>query len=179
MTVGTLRNCRRALASPAEQADAAGEGLRTHAHPDEFVTGLLMRIRLGDGSAEIVDAGHPAPFLIRDGEVVPLQLTIQPPMGVATTPYRADRLLLMPGDRLVLITDGYLERNARRVDLEGILAATTERHPRQIVQELARRLLEVSGGRLRDDATALCLDWYGHASIRSASGGASQARATR
>lgn len=178
LTVGTLRNRRRALASPAEQADAASEVLRAQATPDEFVTGLLMRIRLADGAAELVDAGHPAPFLLRDGNVVPLNVALQPPFGVTAMRYRADRVALMPGDRLLVVTDGYLDRSAQRVDIEGILAAGADRHPRQIVQELARSLLEATGHQPEDDATALCLDWYGATGIRSATGGASQARAT-
>lgn len=178
LTVGILRNRRRALARPAEQADAAGNGLQLHAGSDEFVTGLLMRIHLADGSAEVVNAGHPAPFLLREGAVMPLEVTVQPPLGVATTPYRTDRVVLEPGDRMLVVTDGYLERNARRVHIDDLLATTVDRHPRQIVQELARKLLDLTGGDLRDDATAVCLDWYGPAGIRAATGGASQARAT-
>jgi serine phosphatase RsbU (regulator of sigma subunit) len=178
LTVGTLRNRRRALASPAEQADAARDVLHAQASPDEFVTGLLMRVRLADGAAELVDAGLPAPFLLRDAKVVPLEVTLQPPFGVVMTPYRADRVALMPGDRLLVVTDGYLDRTAQRVDIEGILAAGGDRHPRQIVQELARSLLEVTGRQPEDDATALCLDWYGPTGIRAATGGASQSRAT-
>lgn len=178
LAVATLRNRRRALAPPAELADAAGEALRVHAEPDQFVTGLLMRVRLADGSAEVVNAGHPAPFLVRNGAVVPLDVTVQPPLGITDTAYRADQVVLAPGDRLLVITDGYLDRDARRVDVEAILASTTDRHPRQVVQELARRLLEVTGGELRDDATSLCIDWYGPTGVRSATGGASPARAT-
>lgn len=178
LTVGTLRNRRRALAPPAEQADAAGASLRAHAKPDQFVTGLVMRIRLSDGSTEVVNAGHPAPFLIRDGQVHPLEVTAQQPLGVSSMPYRADHVTLSDGDRLLIITDGYLERDARRIDLEGVLTATPDRHPRQVVQELAHNLLDVTGGHLQDDATALCLDWYGAAGVRAATGGASQARAT-
>lgn len=178
LTVGTLRNRRRALASPAEQADAANQSLRTHAKPDQFVTGLLIRVRLADGNTEMVNAGHPLPFLVRDGRIHPLDITAQQPLGVASTPYRTHHTTLKDGDRLLIITDGYLERDARRVDLEAILAATPDRHPRQVVQELARNLLNVTGGHLQDDATALCLDWYGKTGIRQATGGASQARAT-
>lgn len=79
---------------------------------------------------------------------------------------------------MLVLTDGYLDRNARRVDIEAILAADADRHPRQVVQELARKLIEVTGGNLLDDATALCLDWYGPVGTRSATGGASQARTT-
>ena len=177
-TVGTLRNQRRALASPAEQADAANRGLQKQATADQFVTGLLMRIRLADGTAEIVNAGHPPPFLVRAGAVKQIELNTHPPLGVATAPYEADIATFEPGDRLLLVTDGYLERRAERVDIEGILARTLRRHPRQIVQELAHEVLTVTGNQLRDDATALCIDWYGPTETRDATGGASRARAT-
>lgn len=178
LTVGTLRNRRRASSTPAEQAEAANEVLAGHAAVGQFVTGLLIRIRLADGTAEVVNAGHPAPFLVRQGTIVPLEFTIQLPLGLAAAPYRADTVTLNPGDRLLMVTDGFLDRLAGRLDVEGILARTLERHPRQIVQELAREVREVTGGKLRDDATALCLDWYGRNGRRDATGGASRARAT-
>jgi hypothetical protein len=34
-------------------------------------------------------------------------------------------------------------------------------HARETVQHLTQAVLKASGGRLRDDATALCLDWHG------------------
>jgi serine phosphatase RsbU (regulator of sigma subunit) len=177
LAVGTLRNRRRALASPAEQADAANHTLQTHA-VNQFVTGLLARIRLAEGTVEVVDAGHPFPFLMRGAAVVPLELTTQLPLGLATAQYTADTVSLEPGDRLLMVTDGYLDRLDGRLDVEDFLRRSPGRHPRQIVQELGRTVREVTGGKLKDDATALCLDWYGPAGTRAATGGASRARAT-
>jgi hypothetical protein len=34
-------------------------------------------------------------------------------------------------------------------------------HPREAVQHLVQAILEAAGGRLKDDAAALCLDWHG------------------
>jgi serine phosphatase RsbU (regulator of sigma subunit) len=178
VAVGSLRNSRRALASPAEQADVANVNLSTHARADQFVTGQLIRIRLADGRAELVNAGHPHPYLVRNGRPVALELVNERPLGVQVGPYTAQALQLWPGDRLLFLTDGYLERSAARVDIEGILAATLDRHPRQIVRELAHNVVRATGGKLRDDATALCIDWYGPAGRRDATGGASHARAT-
>ena len=178
MTVGSLRNTRRALASPGEQAAAVNTALLTHSRDDQFVTGQLLRIRLADGSAELVNAGHPLPFLLRDGRARPMELTTEPPFGVQATLYTVQPLQLQPGDRLLLVTDGYLERNAVRVDVDRILAATADRHPRQIVQELAHEVLEATEGVLRDDATAVCLDWLGPHGSRNATGGADKLRAT-
>lgn len=178
LTVGSLRNGRRRAASPAEQADAANEALLTEASPDQFVTGQIVRVRLADGRAEFVNAGHPPPYLLRAGRAERLRLTSGPPLGVLSRPYETDSVRLEPGDRLLLITDGYLERNAVTVDIEEILAATAGRHPRQIVQELAGSILNATGGDLQDDATVLCFDWYGPSGTRDAIGGASRARTT-
>lgn len=178
LTVGTLGNRRRALATPAEQADAANTGLLDGARADQFVTGLILRIRLADGVAEIVNAGHPPPYLLRAGRPVPVDVPAEPPLGVFPVRYETRILQLQPGDRLLLVTDGYLERNASQLDVRQVLAATGDRHPRQIVQELAHRVLDATGARLRDDATVLCIDWHGMHRHRDASGGASHDRTT-
>lgn len=178
VAVGSLRNSRRALTSPAEQADFANANLSTHARADQFVTGLLIRIRLADGVAELVNAGHPLPYLVRDARPVMVDLAPELPFGVQAGAYTAQAIQLQPGDRLLLLTDGYLERKAARVDIEGILAGTLDRHPRQIVRELAHNVVQATGGSLTDDATALCIDWYGPSGRRDATGGASQSRAT-
>jgi hypothetical protein len=34
-------------------------------------------------------------------------------------------------------------------------------HPREVVHELGAAVLNATGGDLRDDATMVCLDWYG------------------
>jgi serine/threonine protein phosphatase PrpC len=77
----------------------------------------------------------------------------------------------------VLVTDGFLERNAD-LNFAKILEGTGDRHPREVVRELAENVLRVTGGNLQDDATVLCLDWYGPGGERNAVGGASRARAT-
>jgi serine phosphatase RsbU (regulator of sigma subunit) len=176
--VGSLRNSRRSLAGPAEQAEHANAGLLAHAQGDQFVTGQLVRIRLADGCAELVNAGHPRPYLVRNGRVAAVEVPPDLVFGVQATQYTARPLHLQPGDRLLLLTDGYLERNTVRVDIERIPAATVDRHPRQVVQELARNIMEATGSRLLDDATALCIDWYGPNGTRDAAGGASRARVT-
>jgi serine phosphatase RsbU (regulator of sigma subunit) len=138
----------------------------------------VIRIRLADGSVELVNAGHPVPFLLRDGQATALDVAADLPLGVQASPYRVQTLQLQPGDRLLLITDGYLERNASRIGVERILVATVDRHPRQIVQELARKVLQATNGRLRDDATAVCIDWLGPDGRRDATSGSSRARNT-
>jgi serine phosphatase RsbU (regulator of sigma subunit) len=75
--------------------------------------------------------------------------------------YHVQPLPLEPGDRLVFFTDGVLERNATSVDIEAMVAAGAEMHPREAVQHLIQAILRATGGALNDDAIALCLDWHG------------------
>jgi serine phosphatase RsbU (regulator of sigma subunit) len=178
LTVNTLRNQRRGLGTPPEQANAANAVLLDGSRPDQFVTCLFLRVRLADGNAELVNAGHPPPYLLRTSCAETVDLGAQLPLGVKPVHYRAQSLQLQPGDRLVLITDGYLDRNASNVDICKVLAATADRHPRQIVQELATRVLDATGGELLDDTTVLCIDWHGANHQRDATGGASHDQTT-
>ena len=179
LVVGSLRNARRGAASPAEQADAANAALLAHAQPDQFVTGQFLRIRLADGAVDFVNAGHPGPYLCRDGRTTEVEIDDpQPPLGITRDGYRTQTATLVRGDRLVLVTDGYLERNAVRLDLSHLLDTSRNRHPREVVRELAGQVLVATEGRLLDDATILCIDWYGSDDDRQAVNGADPARAT-
>jgi serine/threonine protein phosphatase PrpC len=70
-------------------------------------------------------------------------------------------LALAPGDRLVFLTDGLLERNASSLDVEALVAEGAQMHPREAVQHLIKAVLKRTAGKLRDDATVMCLDWHG------------------
>ncbi|MDA0169503.1 serine/threonine-protein phosphatase [Solirubrobacter taibaiensis] len=160
--VGALRNARRAGAELAEQASQANTGLRNFARDGGFVTGQLARVDLRSQTATIVNAGHPPPLRLRDGRVDRLQLEADPPFGIVPgQEYRVQTLPLRPGDRILFLTDGMLERNAENVDIEAVLAAGREMHPREAVQHLSQVVLEATDGQLDDDATALCFDWHG------------------
>jgi serine phosphatase RsbU (regulator of sigma subunit) len=74
---------------------------------------------------------------------------------------RVQHVQLDPGDRVVLVTDGMLERNAEDVDLSTLLHRAATTHARELVYELAETVLHEAGGNLDDDATVLCLDWRG------------------
>jgi hypothetical protein len=69
--------------------------------------------------------------------VRPVELTPEPALGVLDIDYTAQVVALHPGDRLLLVTDGSLERNAMQVDISTTLATTARQHPRRIVRQLA------------------------------------------
>jgi serine phosphatase RsbU (regulator of sigma subunit) len=174
--VGALRNARRAGTGLAEQARLASAGLGDFAQDGGFVTGQLVRIDLATGTALMVNAGHPPPLRLRDGRVERLDLLVDPPFGtVPDYEYREQPLPLLPGDRIMFVTDGMLERNAASVDIAALMEAAAGLHPREAVQHLIRAVLQAVDGELADDAAALCLDWHGGPPRgRSSASGANQ-----
>ena len=86
---------------------------------------------------------------------------------------------IAPGDRIVFVTDGMLERNAAEVDVPDALSRSGDLHPREVVHALGDAVMGATGGKLRDDATVVCLDWYGGPPrLRVSTGGASEHHAS-
>jgi serine phosphatase RsbU (regulator of sigma subunit) len=160
--VGALRNARRRGVALAEQARLANDALAEHAGESQFVTGLVVRIDLPTATAGIVNAGHPPPLRLRAGRVDRVPLEVDPPFGLRPRGgYRVQSLPLDVGDRLIFLTDGMMERDAASLNMADILTEGSGMHAREAVQHLTQAALRASRGRLRDDATALCLDWHG------------------
>jgi serine phosphatase RsbU (regulator of sigma subunit) len=160
--VGGLRNARRQGVELAKQAQLANDALAEQAGESQFVTGLLVRIDLARALAGIVNAGHPPPLRLRSGQVERVHLEADRPFGLqAGGSYQVQTLQLEVGDRLMFVTDGMLERDAADMNMAAILTEGSTMHAREAVQHLTQAVLQASGGRLRDDATALCLDWHG------------------
>jgi serine phosphatase RsbU (regulator of sigma subunit) len=140
----------------------AGVALAQHAAAGQFVTGQVLRVDLSTGRALIVNAGHPLPLRLRDGRVEEVPLAVDLPFGVEPGRlYRLQEFPMQPGDRIVLLTDGLQERNAATVDVAAALAESAALHPREVVHSLGAAVMRATGGQLRDDATVVCLDWYG------------------
>ncbi|MGY2002411.1 PP2C family protein-serine/threonine phosphatase [Blastococcus sp. SYSU DS1024] len=180
LLVGALRNGRRRGLDLAGQARYANDALAESSEPGHFVTGQLLRVELRTGVATIVNAGHTLPLRLRDGEVTEVELAVEPPFGVVPDRgFAVQSFPLEAGDRVVFLTDGMLERNAASLDVAAALADSAALHPREVVQELGAAVLRATGGDLRDDATMLCLDWYGGPPRRRASAfGADPGRAS-
>ena len=162
LLVGALRNARRAGVGLAEQARVANHGLGDHVQWSDFVTAQVARIDLRTETATIVNAGHEPPLRLRDGRVEVVELLADPPFGIFRDHiYRVQPLPLQAGDRLMFLTDGLVERNTAGVDIEGLMIEGAQMHPREAVQHVVLAVLKASDGELKDDATAMCVDWHG------------------
>ncbi|MFD5467296.1 PP2C family protein-serine/threonine phosphatase [Kitasatospora sp. NPDC127059] len=142
--------------------------LHENDHPgveEEFVT--LVLIGVGpDGTAELVNCGHPSPLLLRDGRVQPLELAeTVPPLGVldpADVRPPVHRVPLHGGDRVLLFTDGVIEAR----DRSGAFYPLAERFPRcadgrpaDVLQRLHQDVVRHVGRQLGDDAAMLLLQY--------------------
>lgn len=160
--VGALRMARRSGADLAEQARQAHQALLDHGTYGSLVTGQLLRIDLRTGCVGLINAGHPWPWLLREGHLHRITPEIDPPFGAPLPhPHRVQSRQLQPGDRLILVTDGMLERNAIAEELPALIEGTRDLHPRDTVHVLTQAVLRAQQGVLHDDATVVCLDWRG------------------
>lgn len=181
LCLGSLRNSRRLGKTLVEQATEANAALHDYAASvdgDGYATGLLGRLDLRTGVLSMLNAGHAQPFLFRVGAGSRIDIPADAPLGMfLDTTYGSTDLVLQPGDRLTLVTDGMLERTAAELDIESELGVLRDLHPREATRYLADKVLDVTGHTLEDDATLLILDWHGdHARDRTTDSGADSLR---
>lgn len=167
LAVTAMRNARRCGEPIEVQAAVANTHLVEQFPGASFVTGLLMQIEIDTGVATVINAGHPPPLLLRSGATRSLLLSPDVPLGLdSTTRYRAQRIELAPGDRLLVLTDGITEAHFPGEPAFGIertteaLVSQAQLPPTEFVRRLTHAVLDYRGGELADDATAVCLDWY-------------------
>jgi len=169
LTVNSLRNARRSGAGPAEAAELAnGIVYGQYGGKDHSAT-LLMRIALSTGETEVVDAGSPRMLRVRRGDIEQLTFDEQLPLGMfSDSRYRTQSLSLVPGDRLIIVSEGlYSARNpVGRIygdaPLSAALRSARMQDPNETVRYVIGDLLNHNDGSdLSDDAIAVCLDWTG------------------
>ncbi|MFJ3218537.1 PP2C family protein-serine/threonine phosphatase [Kitasatospora sp. NPDC086801] len=142
--------------------------LHENDHPgveEEFVTLVLIGVG-ADGTAELVNCGHPSPLLLRGGDVRPLELAeTVPPLGVldpADVRPPVHRVPLRPGDRVLLFTDGVIEardRSGAFYPLAERLPRCADGRPADVLQRLHEDVVRHVGRQLGDDAAMLLLQY--------------------
>jgi serine phosphatase RsbU (regulator of sigma subunit) len=166
--VAAYRNSRRSGLGLGDTAHRIGNEIATHFGNSTFATGIVLSLETESGAISWCAAGHPAPLLLRNGEVVrTLEGDHGMPFGLGPAS-AVMRDALEPGDRLLLYTDGVTEArdaNGRLFGVETLVdfvGRTGAAHPPpETMRRLMHSLASHSDGRLRDDATAVMVEWRG------------------
>ncbi|WP_406206214.1 serine/threonine-protein phosphatase [Kitasatospora sp. NBC_01560] len=147
----------------------AGTGTGTEAGTDDsgesFITAVILDIPDDGSTLRLIDCGHPPPLLLHAGSTTALGARHPaPPLGLgelAPGPYEVEEFPFLPGDRLLIYTDGVIEaRDAHRAfyPLTDRVAAWRSDRPAALLDHLRRDLLAHVGGRLDDDAAVVVVE---------------------
>jgi GAF domain-containing protein len=138
-----------------------------------YATAVMVHLDTTTGALRWINAGHPAPLLIRRHRLVGALAGISClPLGLGPldpgTSLQVNETQLEPGDRVLLYTDGIVEaRTAGNEDFgldrlgEFVGKALASRMPdAEVLRRLSHAVVDHHGGRLNDDATTVLLHWH-------------------
>ncbi|WP_329390509.1 PP2C family protein-serine/threonine phosphatase [Streptomyces sp. NBC_01716] len=173
IAIGAYRHARRVFVSLAEKYAFMDHAISRQFGNDHFVTAQLMHLNIATGELELVNAGHPAPLLIREGQVVrQLESATTLPVGFGGETPRIREHTLQRGDRVLCYTDGIIEERAdggetfgeeRLIRCVNRLSQEPSDGMRADLRRLSHTLKKERGGRTSDDATLFMFEWRGGA----------------
>jgi hypothetical protein len=110
VAVGAYRHARRTMADLPEIAREVNDAIAGQFGASQFATAVLARLDLDTGRLRWINAGHPAPLILRGSFLVrPPPCPPNRPLGLQDTKPDSCETRLEPGDRLLLYTDGITE----------------------------------------------------------------------
>jgi sigma-B regulation protein RsbU (phosphoserine phosphatase) len=134
-----------------------------------FVTLFCAILNIRTGQVDYSNGGHNLPYYLHHSGVSPLENTGGRALGlVEQSPYASARMVLGPGESLLLYSDGVTEAMDPSETLysdqrlESFLASNPGSSPRQIIGDLVTDVRHfASGAPQSDDITGLALLYFG------------------
>jgi sigma-B regulation protein RsbU (phosphoserine phosphatase) len=168
ITVELWRDWRTDTIQPGQLLEAVNRELCQNNDERMFVTLFLGLFDTQTGILSFVNAGHPAPHLLRAGGDT-AQIDAKPglPLGVRShAKFEGRTLAIQPGDALFVCSDGVFEALNEKGDLFSIerlnqeLSAANGEDPIEIVRVVKNAVDTFTGTAPKaDDVTALALRW--------------------
>ena len=162
----TTRATLRALASldpsPSSVLTKANELLLTQVPARQFVTVLLAILDIARSKVIISSAGHP-PLVVCGENTRFLEAPHGTPLGAMSNTYDEAEFDLLPGETMVLYTDGLIEAR-RGMDFFGesrLVEALSGQNcvdVQQMVETLVSTVTDHAGGRLADDLAVIAVN---------------------
>ena len=176
LSVAAYRNARRGGRSLTASAAVVDQAVEEGSGGESYTTAVLAELDTGTGHLSWVNAGHPEPLLLRQGQLVrSLHLDPGLPFGLGLTDtdhvYAVGTEQLEPGDQVLFHTDGVTDARSPSGALFGVdrlvdlLTRTIADNlsPAESMRRVGRELLAHQQAHLTDDATILMLAWPGPA----------------
>lgn len=159
----------RCLRSPEAVARILNDRLIAEPAIDEYLTMALAVLDMRTGGLRLVQAGHPRPLLLRaDGRAVFLGSGGLPIGLLPDARHEAVSLVLDPGDRVLIYSDGFTEAAVRGVGQLGeagllslVRACSADLTGSELLEELFWRLIAgmPEGHGLDDDVSAALFEY--------------------
>jgi serine phosphatase RsbU (regulator of sigma subunit) len=164
VALGALRASRRSGGTITEALVVMHQTLREMPGPRAEMTALVSRWDPTTHRLEIANCGHLPPLLIRaDSTWEVVEMPSAHGLGGRASAKPVERSLdLVPGDRMVLVSDGVTNGGRGKAGL-GVAAVaeaalgSARGGAADTVREIHRAVLTKSGDDLHDDATVVCL----------------------
>ncbi|MCX0242101.1 PP2C family protein-serine/threonine phosphatase [Streptomyces drozdowiczii] len=133
---------------------------------EAFITATVLDIPDRHDRVHMVSCGHPPPVVLRDGRPLTMDAASPaPPLGLgglSRPRYHIDSFRFVPGDLLLLYTDGVTEaRDASRAfyPLAERVTGWAEGDPDSFIDRFRDDLLHYVGGHLDDDAAMIAIGY--------------------
>ncbi|MFF3624976.1 PP2C family protein-serine/threonine phosphatase [Streptomyces sp. NPDC002467] len=170
VAIGAYRHARRISIELSEIYLFMDRAVAEQFAPERFVTAQMMRLDTDTGRLQWVNAGHPAPMLVRGHRVVGrLDSPTTLPVGFGGAQPQVSEVALEPGDRILCFTDGLIEEHEsgqeqfgeeQLIDWVNQLEET-DREVRAVARDLSLTLKRARGEVTSDDATLVLVEWRG------------------
>ena len=168
VAIGAYRAGRRQGQSLPEMCASMDAVIAEHFPASQFATAVLARLDLDTGVLTWVNAGHPAPLVVRGNALLPPHpCPSSRPLGLQHRPALECRMQLQPGDRVLLYTDGIVEARSPQGEFFGeerladfvVRAEAAGDPPPETLRRLMHSVMEHQAGRLQDDASIVLVEW--------------------